>query len=317
LEEAIGALEGGHSVAFASGMGAISAVFALLPAGSRILAPTDCYQGVTAVLDDGVARLGWTVTRIDNDDAERWLTEVATKPNLVWLESPSNPLLVVADVPAIVGACRSHGVVSAVDATFATPLLLKPLEHGATCSVHSATKFIGGHSDLLGGMVSTGSDRYRDQIERQRTLGGATMGSLEAFLALRGLRTLPVRLERAQHSASELAARLLSHRNVKVVHYPGLTSHPTADVARSTMPGPGAMLSFETVGDGVGLDQAMNDLNVIVTATSLGAVETTAERRARVAGQDHLPATLVRLSVGCEHVEDLWDDLSAMLDRLG
>ncbi len=317
LEEAIGELEGGWAVAFGSGMGAVAAVFGQLPSGARVVAPDDCYQGVVMTLARGVELHDWSVERLPLADTTAWLDRIAAGPDLVWLESPSNPLLTVADVPSICQAAEAAGVPVAVDNTFATPLLQRPLDLGATWSIHSATKFIGGHSDLLGGLAVTADPGRRDALIHALEVGGATLGSLEAFLALRGLRTLPVRLGRAQASAADLARRLEAHPAVTSVRYPGLPSDPGYELAKRTLAGPGAMLSFETIGDGEGLDRAMADLEVVSPATSLGAVESTAERRARIAGQTHLPATLVRLSVGCEHVEDLWNDLAAMLDALG
>ncbi len=317
LETAMAALEGGGaSLAFSSGMAAISAVLSGLDSGATVLAPADCYQGVAGLLEEGSRRHGWIIHWIPTDDTDSWLEAMAKPPDLAWLESPSNPMMLVADLPTICRRAIDLGVFTAVDGTFATPLLQQPLDLGATVSIHSATKFIGGHSDLLGGLVTTRRPDVAERLRRHQTLHGATMGTLEAFLALRGLRTLPLRLERAQASALELARRLQQHDNVTAVHYPGLTSDPGHERARRTMGGPGAMISFQTVGDGPGLDRAMSKLSLIVTATSLGGVETTAERRARLAGQEHIPQTLIRLSVGCEHVDDLWHDLTEMLDPL-
>ncbi len=316
FEEAVGQLEGGLAVAFASGMAAVSAILDQLPAGARVIAPDDCYQVVTMALADGVERHGWSVDTVDLADTDRWVELISSGPDLVWLESPSNPLLVLADVPAICAAGNRADVPVAVDNTFATPLLQRPLDVGATWSIHSVTKFIGGHSDLLGGVVIAADAAQRDALVRRQVLGGANLGALEAFLALRGLRTLPVRLERAQASAGELARRLQGHPSVTRVRYPGLPDDPGHERARRTMAGPGAMVSFETTGDGAAIDKVLDALEVISPATSLGGVESTAERRARLDGQEHLPPTLVRLSVGCEHVDDLWADLSGALDGL-
>lgn len=314
LEEAVGELEGGWAVAFASGMAAVASILDPLPVGARIVAPDDCYQGVTMTLDDGVEHQDWSVETVALTDTGRWLDLIETTPDLLWLESPSNPLLTVADVPTICAAAAEAGVPVAVDNTFATPLLQRPLDLGATWSVHSVTKFIGGHSDLIGGLVVTADPERRKALIRRQTLGGGIIGSLEAFLALRGLRTLPVRLARAQASAMELALRLAKHPAVTTVRYPGLTTDPGYDLAKRTLSGPGAVLSFETVGEVESLDQGLADLEVITPATSLGGVESTAERRARIEGQTHLPPTLIRLSVGCEHVDDLWADLNKLLN---
>ena len=317
FEEAVGELEGGWAVSFASGMGAVAAILDQLPVGAQVVVPDDCYQGVTMTLARGAEQFGWKVETVGLADTDRWLQRIASGPDLVWLESPSNPLLAVADVPSICEAAEGAGVPVAVDNTFATPLLQRPLDLGATWSVHSVTKFIGGHSDLLGGLVVTADPGRRTDLIGRQTLGGATLGALEAFLALRGLRTLPVRLGRAQATAADLARRLAAHRAVTLVRYPGLNTDPGYQLAKRTLAGPGAVLSFETIGDGEAVDRAMAGLRVISPATSLGGVETTAERRARIEGQTHLPPTLVRLSVGCEHVDDLWSDLARMLDGLG
>ncbi len=316
FEAAVGDLEGGWALAFSSGMAAISAIIDQLPNDASVVAPADCYQGVAMMLDDGAKSRGWKVTKLATDDIKSWLVAVADRPDLVWLESPSNPMMAMNDVPKICAAAEASGVTCAVDNTFATPLLQRPLDHGASYSVHSATKFIGGHSDLLGGIVATADPVCRDAVARRRLLGGANIGALEAFLALRGLRTLPVRLARAQASAADLALRLSKHGAVTRIRYPGLTKDPGYQVAKRTLSGPGAVLSFETIGTPEVLDDAMGRLQVITVATSLGGVESTVERRARLAGQEAVPPTLLRLSVGCEHVEDLWADLSLVLDHL-
>ncbi len=319
LEDAIGALEGGKAVAFSSGMAAISALFDQLPSGAKIVIPDDCYQGTATVAADGAERLGWRVMRLPTADTDRWV-QAAAGADFIWMETPSNPLLEIGNIAAVSAAAERAGAVVAVDNTVATPLLQRPLELGATYSVHSATKFIGGHSDLLAGLVvcadrKAGWDGFAN-LTRRRTYGGATPGTLESFLALRGLRTLSIRLERAQANAMELAERLEAHRLVTKVRYPGLASHPDHDLARETLDGPGAMLSFELVGSAISTDVRLSKLHLIHRATSLGAVETCVERRNKLAGQEHIPPTLCRLSVGIEHVDDLWADLVQAIDGL-
>lgn len=313
LEDAVGALEGGEAVSFASGMAAVSSIFAGLRPGSVVLVPQDCYQGVAMVVDDGEDRLGWQVRRLPTADTDAWLQAIPDA-DLVWLESPSNPLLEIADIPTLCEAAKKASTTCAVDNTFATPLLQQPLSLGATFSVHSATKFIGGHSDLLSGVVVSNDADALQAIRRQRTLGGATPGALESYLALRGLRTLPLRLARSQQSARILAERLSQHRLVTKVRYPGLADHPGHELATKTLGGPGAILSFETIGSAVSTDIRISRLELIQVATSLGGVETTIDRRHRLVGQEHIPPTLLRLSVGIEHVEDLWADLTQALE---
>ena len=323
LEAAVGALEGGIAAAFASGMGAATALLDLVPVGARVVVPTDSYSGVRALLFDGAAVGRWNVDQVDITDTAATVAAVAAvagagsdsggRPaDLLWLESPTNPLIDVADLTALCRAGREAGALVVVDNTFATPLGQQPLALGADLVLHSATKFIGGHSDLLTGIAVAASGDMAGRLVRRRQLAGATPGALEAFLALRGLRTLAVRLARAQESAGVLAARLLEHPAVERVRYPGLADDPGHALAAQQMNGFGAMLSFEVSG-AAAADAVCRALGVVTNATSLGGVESTIERRAKLAGQEHIPPGLLRFSVGVEHVEDLWDDLSAAL----
>jgi cystathionine gamma-synthase len=312
LEEIVGGLEGGSSISFASGMAAIAAVFEQLPAGSVVALPDDCYQGVAGLAKVGESRGRWTVHRVPVADTAGWV-EMCGAADLIWLESPSNPLLTVGDVDAICAAPRKPHAVLAVDNTFATPLNQRPLALGADVSVQSVTKFIGGHSDLLGGVVTVRDSQRLAALRQSRELSGATPGTLEAFLAVRGARTLAVRLERAQHNAMTLAERLAQHPNVTLTRYPGLASHPTHGAARRQLRGFGTIISFDVRGDTSTADGVCAGLRLIQHATSLGAVESTMERRASIPGQEHLPETLLRLSVGIEAVEDLWSDLDSAL----
>lgn len=312
LEEIVGGLEGGASVAFASGMAGIAAIFDQLPVGSVVALPDDCYQGVAALALAGQRRRQWSVHRVPVADTARWI-EMCGAADLIWLESPSNPLLTVGDVDVICGAPRKRGAMLGVDNTFATPLNQRPLALGADVVVHSITKFIGGHSDLLGGVVTVADDQLLATLRRSRELTGATPGTLEAFLAVRGARTLGLRLERAQHNATILAERLARHPNVALARYPGLPTHPTHEAARRQLKGFGTIISFDVRGDASAADAVCAGLRLIQHATSLGSVESTIERRAANPGQEHLPPTLLRLSVGIEAVEDLWADLDRTL----
>ena len=312
LEEIVGGLEGGSSVAFASGMAGIAAVFDQLPAGARVALPDDCYQGVAGLANVGQTRARWSVRRIAVTDTAAWI-RACTESDLIWLESPSNPLLVVAELAAICAAPRKPGAILSVDNTFATPLNQRPLSLGADVSVESVTKFIGGHSDLLGGVVTVREPALVAALRQSRELAGATPGALETFLAVRGARTLAVRLERAQQNAMVLAERLADHPEVLITRYPGLPTHPTHDAARRQLNGFGTIISFDVRGGADAADAVCARLQLIQHATSLGAVESTIERRASVAGQEHLPPSLLRLSVGIEAVEDLWADLDRAL----
>jgi len=311
LETAVGQVEGGHAVAFSSGMAAIAAVLDLLPAGSRIVAPKDCYFGVGELLADAQQHGRWAVDRVDLTDTAAVQAAVAGA-GLLWLETPSNPLLEVADLPALCAAGRRAGAIVGVDNTFATPLLQQPLVLGADVVVHSATKFIGGHSDLLSGITIARDQALAQRLRHRRGLTGATPGALEAFLALRGLRTLALRLDRGQRNAGELARRLDEHPAVRRVRYPGLPGDPGHRTAAAQMTGFGAVLAFE-VADARTADRLCDAVHVIVHATSLGGVESTIERRSKLPGQEHVPPGLLRLSVGCEHIDDLWNDLNSAL----
>jgi cystathionine gamma-synthase len=318
LETAVGQVEGGHAVAFSSGMAAVAAVLDLVPAGARIIAPADCYFGVGELLADGQQQGRWAVDRVDLTDTAGVQAAVAGA-DLLWLETPSNPLLDIADLPALCAAGRRAGAIVGVDNTFATPLLQQPLALGADVVVHSATKFIGGHSDLLSGITIAREKALADRLHHRRGLSGATPGALEAFLALRGLRTLALRLDRGQANAAELARRLDQHPAVSRVRYPGLPGDPGHQTAARQMSGFGAVLAFE-VADAPTADRLCDAVHVIVHATSLGGVESSIERRSKLPGQEHVPPGLLRLSVGCEHIDDLWNDLNTALGpatRLG
>jgi cystathionine gamma-synthase len=312
LEDIVGGLQGGSSVAFASGMAAIAAIFDQLRAGSVVALPDDCYQGVAGLAHTGQRRGRWTVHRVAVTDTARWI-EMCRVADLIWLESPSNPLLTVGDLDDICAAPRKRGAILGVDNTFATPLNQRPLTLGADVAVQSVTKFIGGHSDLLGGVVTVRDANLLAALRQARALAGATPGTLETFLAVRGARTLALRLERAQRNAMTLAEHLARHPDVTLTRYPGLPSHPTHAAARRQLKGFGTIISFDVRGDSAAADAVCAGLQLIQHATSLGAVESTIERRASVPGQEHLPPTLLRLSVGIEAVEDLWTDLDRAL----
>lgn len=312
LEEIVGGLETGMAVAFASGMAAIAAVFDRLAAGAVVVLPEDCYQGVAGLAKAGAEKNRWTVQRLAVDDLEGWV-RACTTADLVWLESPSNPLLTVADLQTICAAPRRPGVMIVVDNTFATPLNQQPLDFGATVSIQSATKFIGGHSDLLAGVATVRDEALWQALRKSRELNGATPGALEAFLAVRGARTLAIRFQRAQQTAMMLAERLEKHPLVTRVRYPGLPSHPTHATAKRVLKGFGTIISFDLLGGAKFADGVCRKVRLIRHATSLGAVESTMERRAAIPGQEYLPPSLLRLSVGIEDAGDLWDDLETAM----
>ena len=314
LETIVGGLEGGDAVAFSSGMAAAAAVFDQQSSGAQIVLPDDCYHGVSELARTGEAKGWWQVRRLSVDDTDGWV-EACAESDLLWLESPSNPLLTVADLKTICASPRKPGAVLVVDNTFATPINQQPLELGADISVHSATQFMGGHSDLLAGLLVTNRPDLLTGLRKSRTVNGATPGALEVFLAVRGLRTLALRLAKAQESAGRLARWMQSRDWIECVRYPGLESHPTHAAAATQLNGYGSMISFDMAGGAPAADELCRNTKLIRHATSLGSVESTMERRGAVPGQEHLPGSLIRLSVGIESFEDIRDDLIQALDR--
>jgi len=309
FEHLMAGLEGGHALAFASGMAAAHVVLNRLPVGATLAIPVDPYHGVKGLAVEAEEQNRWNILRLELDDTQGWI-DAAMVADMLWLETPANPLMTVCDLPAICAAPRKDGAIVAVDSTFATPFVQRPLDLGADVVMHSATKFIGGHSDLLAGLLVTNSEDLYDEFRARRTLVGGTIGAMEAFLAIRGARSMPLRMEKAQANAEELAARLEASDDVAVVRFPGLASHPTHANAAKFMTGWGAMISFETVGSGERATAICEQVEIINHATSLGGIETTMERRASVPGQETMPPSLIRLSVGCENVEDLSNDLA-------
>jgi cystathionine gamma-synthase len=315
FEEAVGSLEGGQALCFASGMGAVSAILEQLPVGAVVVAANGSYTGTRAYLSDADSRGRLEVRLVDVADTQTTLA-ACVDAALLWVESPTNPLMAVADLRALAAGARASGALLVVDNTFATPLLQQPLALGADMVVHSASKYIAGHSDVVMGVLATRDAELLQRLTVRRTLLGAAPGPLETFLALRGLRTLPLRVERGQHNAGELARRLTAHPAVERVRYPGLTDDPGHARAVAQMSGFGAMLAFDLRGGAAKADALCATVSLITHATSLGGVESTLERRGRYAGEEAVPAGLVRLSVGCEHVDDLWSDLCAALDAV-
>lgn len=314
LETALGALDGGRAVTFASGLAATTAIADLVPSGGTVVLSSVTYYGVRNIFERLQARGRLHLRMTPPDDSGAVLT-AADGADMVWVESIANPMMVVADIPAISAGARERGAITVVDATFATPLRQRPLDLGADLVLHSATKLIGGHSDLLLGAVVCRDDAHADELTAHRREHGAIPGALEAFLALRGLRTLALRLDRAEASAAELARRLAAHGHVSKVNYPGLPSDPQHERALRVLPnGSGSMLSFEVAGTVEQTEAFLARLRLLTHATSLGGVESLIERRARYAGDANIAGpTLCRLSVGIESVEDLWRDLDGAL----
>jgi cystathionine gamma-synthase len=313
FEECLGQLEGGRALAFASGMAATAAVLDLVPVGGRVVAPNHAYSGVLGLLDQHAATGRLKLERVGIADTD---AVVAALPgtDLLWVESPTNPAMEVADLRALTAAAQAAGTMVAVDNTFATPLLQQPLALGADVVVHSVTKFLAGHSDVVLGAVVTADDRTYDALEARRRGNGAIAGPMETWLALRGMRTLSLRLERAQQNAALLAERLRRHPRVSRVRYPGLPDDPGHLRAAAQMSGFGAILAIELGGDEELAQRVCESTRLWVHATSLGGVESMLERRRRwPAEAPTIPADLIRLAVGIEHPEDLWADLDQAL----
>ena len=297
FEATVGALEGGIATSFASGMAATSAVLDLVPDGGTVVTQEQAYYGTVSLLRqrETTGRLRVRLADLTDLGAARSALPGA---DMVWVESPTNPLLRVVDLPALMGAAAEMGALGVVDNTFSTPVLSRPLTYGAGVVVHSATKFLSGHADLLLGVAVTGTTEVAGRLVATRSTQGAVPGAFEAWLALRGLRTLHVRMQTAQRNAAVIAERLAAHQAVVAVHYPGS----------------GAMLSLEVRGNSGTADRVCASTLLWVNATSLGGVESSLERRRRWPGEStEVPETLIRLSVGIEDVEDLWADLSGAL----
>jgi len=300
FEEALGALEGGRALAFSSGLSAIATIFDLVGTGQKVVAARHTYHGSVMQLADLESRGRLRAELVDITDTAA-VVAACDDASLVLIESPTNPALEVADIPAIVAAAHDAGAYVAVDNTFATPLLQKPLELGADLSVHSATKYLSGHSDVVMGAVVTRDDELYGVLKGRRDLIGAVPGPMEAWLALRGMRTLHLRVERAQANAQTLVARLSEHPAIGEVRYPGF----------------GAIVSIVLAQGALAADLLTHKTSLWVHATSLGGVESTFERRRRWKTESQtIPEGLVRMSVGIEDVEDLWSDLLAALDTL-
>ena len=319
LEETIAQLEDCElpALAYASGMAAVAAALSLLPAGGTILIPSHAYNGSLSLVAELEKTLGLTVRRVDLADTDAAIAALAGA-DMAWLESPTNPMLEVADLPVLLAAAREAGVLTVVDNTFSTPLRQRPLQQGADVVVHSATKYMGGHSDVVLGAVVTRNPELRSRLHGMRTLHGAIAGPFEAWLTLRGIRTMALRLDRAEASAMELAKRLAGHPAISRVRYPGLPEDPGHQRAAEQLEGFGAIVAIEVAGGAEAADAMLANLLLWTPATSLGGVESLAERRRRHPGEPGtVPDNLVRLSVGIENVEDLHADLTAALGQRG
>ncbi len=316
LEEALAALDGGQAaLALASGLAASSAILQALPAGAHVVYPDDVYYGVRTMAKEFLPRWGMESTAVDMADPENVRRALRPNTKLIWAETPSNPLMKVADLAALAALAREAGARLVVDGTFASPALQRPLALGADAVVHSTTKYLGGHSDVQGGSIAF---RERGELfekaEHNRYILGAVASPFNSWLVLRGIRTLACRMEKQSANALALALALAKNANVEAVHYPGLESHPGHAVARRQMSAFGGMLSLQVRGGREAAVQVASRVRLFVVATSLGGTESLLEHRASSEGPTSpTPQNLLRVSVGLEHADDLIEDLTQAL----
>ena len=301
FEEALGALEGGSALVFSSGMAAIAATLSLAPEGSVVVAPIHAYSGTGLILGSLQTARRVIVRRVDISDTAAVIAALEGA-GLLWAESPTNPMLEVADLPRLFEAAHAVGAIALCDNTFATPLVQQPLSMGADVVVHSVTKYLAGHSDLvLGATVTADTDsgrKLQEALAQHRLIHGAIAGPMETWLALRGMRTMHLRVERSSSNAAELVARLQDHPGVERVRYPGF----------------GSIIAIDVRGGSAGAEAVAAAVRLWTHATSLGGVESLIERRRRHSSEaPTVPDNLLRLSVGVEDIEDLWRDLAAAL----
>lgn len=315
LENVMAQLEGGvDACAFSSGNAAGAAVFQSLKPGSHIVAPDDMYHGLKNLINS-VYKDILTADYLDLSDLKA--VESAIKPDtkLIWIETPSNPLLKVTDIAGICKIAHERGIIVCCDNTFATPVFQQPLTLGADLVMHATTKYLGGHSDVLGGVLITkNNDGFWERIRSVQTLSGAVPAPFDCYMAVRGIKTLPYRMRGHAANAGKIARYLGSHPRVEAVFYPGLENHPLHHIAKTQMSDFGGMLSFTIRGSSDETREISNKLKLFTRATSLGGVESLIEHRASVEGPDtKTPKNLLRISVGLEYIDDLIADLEQAL----
>ncbi len=322
LERNVAALEGGtHGFAFASGMASVDSVLKLLSAGDHVVCGENVYGGVHRLMDKILSRMGLTFTFVDTRDPAQVEAAVTQRTRMLYAETPTNPMMRLADLAALGGIAKAHGLLFVVDNTFATPVFQRPFEFGADIVVHSTTKYLNGHSDMIGGLLIAQSDELAERLAFIQNSAGAVPGPFDCWLALRGTKTLPLRMKQHDASGRQIAEWLAADRRVRAVHYPGLPSHPQHDLARRQMSGFGGMMSIET-GSLERAARIVERVKLFVLAESLGGVESLIGHPATMthaavpkAMREAMGLTdgLVRLSVGIEDTEDLIADLDQAL----
>lgn len=324
LEASIAALESGsYGICFGSGMAAMDAVVRLLDSGDEVLACNDLYGGSYRLLTKVYSRLGITSQFIDMTDIETVRSAITTKTRLIWLETPTNPMLRLIDIAAISKLARQHGILTCVDNTFATPFLQRPLEYGVDMVSHSATKYLAGHSDVVLGAVATNNEEIAGKLHFLQNAAGAVPGPQDCFLTLRGIKTLHLRMERACANAHSIAEFLRGHQKVGRVIYPGLKQYPQRELAERQMHMPGAMISFDLKDDSMkAAFHVLSNTKIFALAESLGGVESlighpASMTHASIPKEDRmrngLTDSLIRLSIGIEDHHDLMQDLEHAL----
>jgi cystathionine beta-lyase/cystathionine gamma-synthase len=327
LETCMASLESGtHGLAFASGLAATTTAMLLLDPGDHVVYMEDAYGGTFRLFDRVMRRYGLTFSAVDASQPGAIETGMTERTRLVWIESPTNPLLRVVDIAAAAAAAHRHGAHLAVDSTFASPYIQRPLELGADIVMHSSTKYLGGHSDVLGGILVTSDDALAERLRFLQNAAGAVPSPFDCWLLLRGLKTLALRVQRQSDSALAIARHLEGHPAVRAVFHPGLASHPQHELAQRQMNGIfGGMVSFELEDEAAAV-RVLEGLRLFTLAESLGAVESLAEHPglmthasvpAEERGRIGLGQGLVRLSVGIEELDDLLGDLDEALLRAG
>ena len=318
LEECLADLEGGkEALVFSSGLAAAAALLQGLEPGDHILAPDDVYWGLRKVIGEVFGKWGLDATYVNMTEPEQVRAALRSATRLIWVETPSNPLMKITDLAAIAAVARQAGpgVITVCDGTFATPVLQHPLDCGIDMVAHSTTKYIGGHSDVVGGAVITRHDNYLfERARKAQRYGGAVPSPFDCWLTLRGVDTLPYRVRAHSENALRVACWLKAHPSVEAVHYPGLPGQPGHEIAARQMSGFGGMLSFQVRGSAEAAMRVAARCRLFIRATSLGGGHSLIEHRASIEGpQTRTPQNLLRLSVGLEHPDDLIADLEQAL----
>jgi cystathionine gamma-synthase len=320
LEKGLAALEGAsRGFAFGSGLAAVNAVFQCLQSGDHILMPEVGYYASYKLAEEILGPWGLEVTQVDMTDLAQVEKAVQKNTKLIWAETPANPMLSITDIQGLAKIAQKHKLKLGVDNTMGTPVLQNPIAHGADIVMHATTKYIGGHSDIMGGAVLVKEDdEWAKRIERVQILMGATPNPLDCYLLARGLKTLPLRMREHSANALELAKRLEKHPKVEKVHYPGLESHPQHALAKTQMPqGFSGMIALQVKTGENETREMAGKLQIFQQATSLGGVESLVEHRKSIEGpQSTTPGNLLRFSIGLEHVDDLWADLEQALQTI-